>query len=115
MGPRKHARGPETALRIRDHRIPPFLGDPMAPRTYQNIFNLPIYMATGTVALCQTQTNPDSWAQTPMPPHPVEAHFHIELLEPLVETRHDHLEGCQIVSVEIPKNIAGVVLCGQEE
>ena len=33
------------------------------------------YMAAVKVALCKI--NPVSWAQTPMPYHPVEAHFHI--------------------------------------
>ena len=36
--------------------------------------SLPIYMGTGTVALCKT--DPVSWAQTLMPLHPVKAHFH---------------------------------------
>ena len=46
----------------------------MVPQAYQTLISLPIYMGTGTVALCKT--DPISWAQTPMPHHPVEAHFH---------------------------------------
>ena len=45
-----------------------------APQAHQTPMSLPIYMGTGTVALCKT--DPVSWAQTLMPLHPVEAHFH---------------------------------------
>ena len=45
-----------------------------APQAHQTPISLPIYMGTGTVALCKT--DPVSWAQTLMPHHPVEAHFH---------------------------------------
>ena len=44
-----------------------------APQSHQTPMNLYIYMGTGTVALCKT--DPITWAQTLMPPHPVEAHF----------------------------------------
>ena len=46
----------------------------MALQAYQTLISQLVYIATGTVALCQT--DPVSWDQTPMPHHPVEAHFH---------------------------------------
>ena len=57
--------------------LPSFLGDSMAPQAYQTLISLPIYMGNGTVALCKT--DPVSWAQMPMPHHPVEAYFHTPL------------------------------------
>ena len=61
----------------RPHNLPSFLGDSIAPRPYQTLISLPIYMGNGTVALCKTDLV--SWAQTLMPLHPVEAHFHTPL------------------------------------
>ena len=44
------------------------------PQVHQTPMSLPIYMGTGTVALCKT--DPVSWAQTLMPLYPIKAHFH---------------------------------------
>ena len=45
----------------------------MAPQAYQTLISLPIYMATGMVALCKT--DPVSWAQMPMLHQTVETYF----------------------------------------
>ena len=44
-------------------------GSHNAPQANQTLISLPIYMWTGTVALCKT--DPVSWAQTLMPHQPV--------------------------------------------
>jgi len=76
-GTPKGRSGSRNYIIPRPQNLPSFLGDSMAPQAYQTLICLPIYMGTGTVALCKT--DPVSWAQTPMPHHPVEAYFHTPL------------------------------------
>ena len=73
-GTPKGRSGSRNYIIPRPQNLPSFLGDSLAPQAYQTLISLPIHMGTSTVALCKT--DPVSWAQTPMPHHPVEAHFH---------------------------------------
>ena len=59
-----------------DAKSPCIPGKFNAPQAHQTPMSLPIYMGTGMVALCNT--DPVSWAQTLMLPHPVETNFHIK-------------------------------------
>ena len=73
-GTPKGRSGSRNYIIPRPQNLPSFLGDSMAPQAHQTLISLPIYTGTGTVALCKA--DPVSWAQTPMPHHPVEAYFH---------------------------------------